>query len=306
MKPLKIAIVGATGTVGQSIFESLKNEHHCYRYNSQNIDDIFYEKEPFDIMFYAAVPAVKWKANEEPEEDRKIVQHHLKQFNEINARQKALISTIDVRNENSGAYGRNRKELEDAIKQYDNTFIFRLPALVGKHVKKNQWFDSLHSLPNTMNDKMMSTINKVVDELYKKSDEQSQIIRKNNQQVEYLPNKQFWIDNNLGMHLAHNPYSVLKWLDIDGLGNDLLDLIKIKTENCSNLKFVELCSSVDYSKALLSIEQMYFSATQQQFPKVSKEFYQQIGLQPIRHDLDDDKYDGVVLLKKTNFNPRGE
>ena len=62
------ALVGYTGFVGSNLLQFFKFDE---LYNSKN----FYEakNKHFETIFFCGVPAIKWLANKNPEEDNKII-----------------------------------------------------------------------------------------------------------------------------------------------------------------------------------------------------------------------------------------
>ncbi|WP_046216456.1 NAD-dependent epimerase/dehydratase family protein [Paenibacillus wulumuqiensis] len=147
------ALLGYTGFVGstllmQTTFDDL--------YNSKNISEI-YGKE-YDLIVCAAAPAVKWKANQEPEADINNLNVLMDSLKEVKAQYFVLISTVDVYchpynvNENTvidatatDPYGRHRFYLEEFVKeQFENHLIIRLPGLFGEGLKKNFIYDLIH------------------------------------------------------------------------------------------------------------------------------------------------------------------
>ena len=149
------AIVGYSGFVGSNLLQFYKFD---YFYNSSNFHEA--KNKEFDTIFFCGVPAVKWHANKNPEEDSKILKEIKNVLETIKAKKIILISTIDVyqcidskQNEdyicdfmNNHTYGRNRYLFENFIKeQFDNYYIIRLPALFGKGLKKNVIYDLIHN-----------------------------------------------------------------------------------------------------------------------------------------------------------------
>ena len=150
------ALVGYSGFVGSNL---LQFYHFDYFYNSKN----FYEasNKTFDTLFFCGVPAVKWYANKNPEEDIETINNLKNILNTISVKKIILISTIDVYDEdtNSGKdedydcdwflsshYGRNRYLFEEYVKKtFDDYHIIRLPALFGKGLKKNIIYDLIHN-----------------------------------------------------------------------------------------------------------------------------------------------------------------
>ena len=156
------ALIGYTGLVGSTIREKLSfSTTELYR--STNINDI--QGKSFRNVYFAGVPAVKWMANKFPDEDITIINGLKDVLKTVTCEQFILISTIDVhdhkfpkQNEDvvhvsNEPYGSHRYGFEEFIKeQFDNTYIFRLPALFGLGLKKNILFD-------LMNDNCLTNVN---------------------------------------------------------------------------------------------------------------------------------------------------
>lgn len=154
------AIVGFTGFVGSNLLQFYKFNHF---YNSKNFNDAKYKT--FDTLFFCGVPAVKWKANKNPEEDKSVIEELQNILSTITVSKIILISTIDVyENTNdrlnedfiidpskNHTYGKNRFLFEEYIKtRYTDYHIIRLPALFGKGLKKNLIYDLVNN--NNVND----------------------------------------------------------------------------------------------------------------------------------------------------------
>jgi hypothetical protein len=150
-------LVGNTGLIGQNLKEKINFD---YEFNSKNIEDINLCFDNCDL-YLCCLPATKWYVNQNIQEDfiniNSIVSHLLKKrYKNI-----FLFSTIDVYSDSplkvnedyfpnfSGLnYGSNRLLFEHLIKQftsYENFYIFRLPALFGKFLKKNVIYDLLNN-----------------------------------------------------------------------------------------------------------------------------------------------------------------
>ncbi|MEG0176106.1 NAD(P)-dependent oxidoreductase [Anaerorhabdus sp.] len=154
-------LVGYTGFVGSNIKANMKFD---YVFNSKNIEDAF-GLEP-DLLVYAGVPAEKFIANKNPEQDRAIIENAIENIKKINPKKIVLISTIDVFNkpnnkdenavvdeENLEAYGLNRRYLEKWVESNINqAHILRLPGLFGKNIKKNFIYDCIHYIPKLLNE----------------------------------------------------------------------------------------------------------------------------------------------------------
>jgi nucleoside-diphosphate-sugar epimerase len=149
------AIVGYTGFVGSNL---LQYYNFDYFYNSKNFHEAF--NKNFDTIFFCGVPAVKWYANKNPEEDSETINQITKILDTVNAKKFVLISTIDVYHDVESelnednlidhtinhTYGKNRFLFEEYIKnRYSNYNIIRLPGLFGKGLKKNIIYDLIHN-----------------------------------------------------------------------------------------------------------------------------------------------------------------
>lgn len=153
--------MGHSGLVGSSIFSAYPDAE---TFNSSNIREI--AGRNFDLLFIAALPAAKWWANQNPEEDttNRLALENL--LLKVISSKTVLISTVDVfaqpygvdedttgEFQNLQAYGTNRRLFEIFIqKLFSRTWVVRLPGLVGTGLKKNVLFDikfekNTHSIP---------------------------------------------------------------------------------------------------------------------------------------------------------------
>lgn len=151
---MKTALIGYTGFVGGNI---LKQKKFTNLYNSKNIEQI--KNKKYDLIVCAGIKAVKWWANQHPDEDWKGIQNLMNNLRHVKTERFVLISTIDVYpqpvnvDENteidprkSQPYGKNRFFLEDFIrKNFNNHYIIRLPALFGEGLKKNFIYDLIYN-----------------------------------------------------------------------------------------------------------------------------------------------------------------
>lgn len=147
------ALIGYTGFVGSTLLQQTSFDD---LYNSKNIEDI--EGKRYSLVVCAGAPAVKWKANQEPEADWDNLSKLMKHLSCIQADEFILISTVDVYStpigvdedstievEDAQAYGKHRYLFEDFVrKQFGCHFIVRLPGLFGKGLKKNFIFDLMN------------------------------------------------------------------------------------------------------------------------------------------------------------------
>ncbi|MGV6847589.1 MAG: hypothetical protein ACWA5A_04335 [Marinibacterium sp.] len=147
------ALIGHTGFVGSNLMEQ---QAFGATFNSRNFADM--AGQSFDQVVCAGVQAVKWWANQNPQEDWAGIDPLLKVLAETRAGCFVLISTVDVYGTPVGvtedttietdglhAYGLHRWKVEEFVR---NTFpdhrILRLPGLFGNGLKKNLIYDALN------------------------------------------------------------------------------------------------------------------------------------------------------------------
>ena len=152
---IKNALLGYTGFVGSHIRENLNPETTEY-FNSKNLKSVL--DSSFDRVYCACVPAVKWLANQNPEEDMRIVSDIGQILREIRCNRMYLVSTIDVHDHSEEGqvednvipslepYGKHRFDLETSLREvfFDKLTVLRLPALFGVGLKKNSLFDLMN------------------------------------------------------------------------------------------------------------------------------------------------------------------
>jgi hypothetical protein len=156
------ALVGYTGFVGSTL---KRFNEYTDLFNSSNFREM--SGRSFDEVVCAGVSAVKWLANQKPEDDWKNIKALLDVLSSVNTRRFVLISTIDVYPDPSAScdedtilsteegqpYGRHRLLIEEfASEKFEDVLIARLPALFGPGLKKNALFD-------LMNDNQIDKIN---------------------------------------------------------------------------------------------------------------------------------------------------
>jgi nucleoside-diphosphate-sugar epimerase len=148
------ALIGYTGFVGGNLIRQYKFDHV---YNSKNLNEA--QNEQFDLVICAAPSAVKWKANQYPEEDLVHINKLTAGLIRIKTSMFVQISTVDVYPDPSNVdettpidttnlhpYGKHRNYLENFIQlNFEEHLIIRLPALFGVGLKKNLIFDLLHN-----------------------------------------------------------------------------------------------------------------------------------------------------------------
>ena len=150
--PWPRALIGHTGFVGGNLARSRPFDE-CY--NSRNIEAI--AGRSFDLVVCSGAPAEKWRANRDPDADRRNLDRLWDALCRASAAKVVLISTIDVYAAPDGvdeddapdahaatAYGRHRSELERRVADRFDSLIVRLPGLFGPGLKKNAIYDLLH------------------------------------------------------------------------------------------------------------------------------------------------------------------
>lgn len=146
-------LIGYTGFVGGNL---AAQRDYDVLINSGNFRSM--SGETYGRIVCAGVPAVKWKANKDPEGDIAHINELVEVLKCVSCEKFILISTIDVYPVNTGAdedfdchspghhaYGRHRLFFEDFCRgQFPDVMIVRLPGLFGRGIKKNIIFDLLH------------------------------------------------------------------------------------------------------------------------------------------------------------------
>jgi NAD dependent epimerase/dehydratase family len=146
------ALIGWSGVVGGTL---QRQRHFDDRFRSTDIDDI--RGRDYDLIVCAGMPAEKWRANREPEQDAATLERLWGALREARARHVIVISTVDVFGDPRGVdeatqvdpgvatpYGRHRFELEERVRGAFDATIVRLPALFGLGMRKNIVYDLLH------------------------------------------------------------------------------------------------------------------------------------------------------------------
>ena len=151
---MSLTLVGYTGFVGLNLQQHYKFDN---LYNSKNFIDA--KNKSFDTIFFSALPATKWLVNKNPEKDLENINKITEILKTITVKKFILISTIDVYDEINGdfdedydntgltnAYGKHRLMFENFVKStFNNYNIIRLPALIGKQLKKNVLYDLINN-----------------------------------------------------------------------------------------------------------------------------------------------------------------
>src|SRR5262249_35175102 len=112
--------------------------------------------QAFDLVVCSGAPAAKWKANRDPEQDRRCLDRLWANLDRVDAAKVVLISTVDVYARpvavdedadvdqgHATPYGQHRHKLECRIADRFDALIVRLPGLFGPGLKKNVIHDFL-------------------------------------------------------------------------------------------------------------------------------------------------------------------
>lgn len=147
------ALIGSTGFIGSQLRVQT------------DFDDVFHAADihqiagrRYALVVCAAPSAWKWRANQNPEQDRVHVNALIEALPRIDAGRFLLISTVDVYGRPAGVdettpvdpalatpYGRHRFEVEQTVRAcFRNPQIVRLGHPFGEGLKKGFLFDLLH------------------------------------------------------------------------------------------------------------------------------------------------------------------
>lgn len=148
---MRAALIGYTGFVGGNLDSQFGFGD---KYNSSNINEI--QGKKYDLIVSAGTSALRWKANQEPDEDWKGIKKLLDNLEKVKAKHFILVSTVDVYPTKIGVtedtpvrlkdliepYGKHRFQMELFIKKhFPKVTIIRCPQLYGDGLKKNFIFD---------------------------------------------------------------------------------------------------------------------------------------------------------------------
>jgi dTDP-4-dehydrorhamnose reductase len=150
---MKASLIGHTGFVGSNLHGQ---GDFSSTFNSLNIEEM--RGRHFDAIWCAGVRAVKWWANQHPEEDWSGIVDLLGVLATVTCERFVLISTVDVFQDPNGKteadtptreglhpYGLHRLAVEEFVRErFDRSTIVRLPGLFGPGLKKNIIYDFLH------------------------------------------------------------------------------------------------------------------------------------------------------------------
>jgi hypothetical protein len=158
-------LVGNTGLIGKTLKDSMQFD---LEFNSSNMVYFNSSVEDGSDLYLCCLPATMWQVNKNLPRDINNLTKVIKNLQRKKYRNIVLFSSIEVYNQspqgsdesntptfNKAIYGSNRYLFEMLVKtclEFDNLKILRLPALFGKHLKKNVFFD-------LMNDNEVNKIN---------------------------------------------------------------------------------------------------------------------------------------------------
>jgi nucleoside-diphosphate-sugar epimerase len=148
---MRAALIGHTGFVGGNLQRQASFTGLFNRANVNVLGDAHW-----DLVVCAAPSAVKWRANQYPEEDRAHVGALIEAIGRARCDRFVLISTVDVYPDPNGVdettaiapgggmpYGRHRRDLECAVERIfgRRTLVVRLSQLFGPGLRKNFVYD---------------------------------------------------------------------------------------------------------------------------------------------------------------------
>ncbi len=147
------ALVGYTGFVGAHLMRDGMDF-----YNRKNLKEL--SGKTYNNVYCSALPAEKWKANLNPEEDMLNIKTLIDVLHNVKCQTFVLISTVDVYDNSipqcedpdlhpmyysNQPYGKHRRYFEEwALHTFKSVYIFRLPALFGHGLKKNALYDMMN------------------------------------------------------------------------------------------------------------------------------------------------------------------
>jgi hypothetical protein len=158
-------LVGNTGLIGKTLKDSMQFD---LEFNSSNMVYFNSSVEDGSDLYLCCLPAAMWQVNKNLPEDINNLTNIIKSLQGKKYRNIILFSSIEIYNQSphgsdesttptfsKAIYGSNRYLFEMLVKgclEFDSLKILRLPALFGKHLKKNIFFD-------LMNDNEVDRIN---------------------------------------------------------------------------------------------------------------------------------------------------
>lgn len=135
-KSKNIAVVG-NGLIGKRL-QQFVNATHVF--NSFQLFDLHLEQ--YDTIYVAAPSGNRIWASQNPHTDQASTGLLIRNLLVAKCRRIVLISTGDTQVRPDTGYGKNRLELENAIRgRFENHYIIRLPGLIGNDITKNILYD---------------------------------------------------------------------------------------------------------------------------------------------------------------------
>jgi len=138
---MKIALFGANGYVGSSLYKNIKENEIIPISRNTIISGV---DKNIDLLIHSANPAKRYMANKEPikdfEETIKKTKNIINNFKGVPI---LLISSISCRTEKQTAYGLNRLACEELVLD-SGGIVFRLGPLFGGNREK----DIIHDIAN--------------------------------------------------------------------------------------------------------------------------------------------------------------
>jgi hypothetical protein len=226
-------IIGNTGLIGKTLKEKINFD---LEFNSKNIKDYRTHDLNDSELWLSCLPATKWMVNKNIKSDIENINSILSHISKFKYSKIILISTIDVYcdslmnvneeypiNFKSLSYGTNRYLFEKLVSQtleYDNLYIFRLPALFNKNIKKNILFDLI-------NNNNVSDINRNSSYQWYNLDDLSSDIKT---LINQYPNEQVF-------NLFPEPIETSEIINLFPYANDLINTQKERMEYNFTTKF---------------------------------------------------------------------
>ena len=134
-----IAVVG-NGLIGKRL-QKFVNATHVFD-SKQLLDLPLHE---YDTVYVAALSGNRIWASQNPGFDQASTGLLIRNLLIAKCQRIVLISTSDTQVRPNTGYGKNRLELETAVRgRFDNHYVIRLPGLIGNDITKNILYDIKH------------------------------------------------------------------------------------------------------------------------------------------------------------------
>ena len=139
IKSNNIAIVGE-GLIGKRLAKFVNPTH---TFNSKTLLDL--PMNDYDTVYVAAPSGNRIWASENPGFDQASTGLLIRNLLVTRCNRIVLMSTGDTQVRPDTGYGKNRLELETAVRgRFSNHYIIRLPGLIGNDITKNILYDIKH------------------------------------------------------------------------------------------------------------------------------------------------------------------